>query len=91
MLALAQSPLQQHYRELMEIAFYTDEEGYIDVTSYGEFLYCLAAAPLLAEFCPYIDTTTLTNGEADTLLWLIASIPIPPPPPPPAPAQLILF
>ena len=30
MLALAQSPLQQHYRELMETAFYTDDAGYFE-------------------------------------------------------------
>ena len=91
MLALAQSPLQQHYRELMEIAFYTDDAGYFEATSYGEFLYSLTGAPLLAEICPYVDTTVLPDSEVDTLLWLIASIPIPPPPPPPPPEQLTLF
>ena len=91
MLALAQSPLQQHYRELMEIAFYTDDAGYYEPTSYGEYLYCLTGAPLLAEICPYVDTTTLPNSEVETLLWLIASVPIPPPPPPPPPEQLTLF
>ena len=59
MLALAKSPLQQHYRELMEDAFYTDDGGYYEATSYGEYLYSLTGAPLLAEICPYVDTTVL--------------------------------
>ena len=91
MLTLAQSPLNEHYRELMEITFYSDDSGYIDVTSYGEFLSTLTAAHLLAEFCPYVDTALLPDDEIDNLLWLIAGVPIPPPPPPPPPEQLTLF
>ena len=52
MLALAQSPLQQHYRELMEDAFYTDDGGYYEATSYGEYLYSLTGAPLWLRSAP---------------------------------------
>ena len=88
MLALAQSPLNKHYRQLMEAAFYIDDEGYNDLTSFGEYLYSLTGAPLLAELCPYVDANSLSEDEINTLLWLIAGIPLPPPPPP---AQLTLL
>ena len=87
MLALAKSDLNKHYAEVWDEATY-EIDGYIEMTSYGEWLCGLTGAWLLDELNPWANAFELTEDEINTQLWLIAGIPIPPPPPP---AQLELF
>ncbi len=70
MYALAESALNEHYREVWDAACYTDESGYIKLTSYGEWLGDLSGRELLAEFCPWADSA-LNPREVDHLLHFI--------------------
>ena len=79
MLALAKSPLNQHYRETWEEACYYDGHGYIELTSYGQWLCGLTGPHLLAEMCPYVDAFALSDREVDRLLHFIAGVALPPP------------
>ena len=79
MLALAKSPLNQHYRETWDEACYYDGHGHIELTSYGQWLCGLTGPHLLSEMCPYVDAFALPEREVDWLLHFIAGVALPPP------------
>ena len=88
MLALALSPLNKNHRQLIADMFYTDEQGYVDMTPFGESICTMPVRYVLEMLMPWHDMHSMTEAENDLLNWHLFNIPLPAPPPP---EQLTLF
>lgn len=80
MLALAQSVLNRAWAEFMAEIWYVDDEGYADLTSYGESMMSLSADDLLEILLPKISDNPLTDSALELLCyWMFGTEPPPPP------------